>query len=129
VDDPTTDLGWELAAWGKVVLLETQGRRSGRPRTTPVGFVELSDGSLLVAAGDPFTQWARNLMIDPQCRATREGQTHQYQAEPLTGSDHHEAVASLILRYGTPAERLGAGPSFRLRPADASSAALGSQVS
>jgi deazaflavin-dependent oxidoreductase (nitroreductase family) len=129
VGDTQADLGWELAAWGKVVLLETQGRRSGRARTTPVGFVEDPDGSLLVAASDRHTQWALNLLARPRCRATREGQATDYVAEPLSGPDHHEAVTALILRYGTPAERLGAGPSFRLRPIDETAAAPGRQVS
>jgi deazaflavin-dependent oxidoreductase (nitroreductase family) len=117
MDEPHTDLGWDLAAWGKVVLLETRGRRSGRLHTTPVGFVEEPDGCLLVAAGDAHTQWAQNLLVQPCCRAAREGRTLGYRAEPLTGSDHHQVVTALILRYGTPAERLGMGPSFRLRPA------------
>jgi hypothetical protein len=29
------------------------------------------------------------------------------------------AIRDLILRYGTPSERLGAGPVFRLRPSAA----------
>jgi hypothetical protein len=37
-------------------------------------------------------------------------------AEPLEAADHARAIRGLILRYGTPAERLGLGPSFRLRP-------------
>jgi hypothetical protein len=37
-------------------------------------------------------------------------------AEPLDASDHARAIRGLILRYGTPAERLGRGPSYRLRP-------------
>jgi hypothetical protein len=36
-------------------------------------------------------------------------------AEPLDGPERARAVRELILRYGTPAERLGAGPAFRLR--------------
>jgi len=37
-------------------------------------------------------------------------------AESLDPADHAKAIRGLILRYGTPAERLGRGPSFRLRP-------------
>ena len=37
-------------------------------------------------------------------------------AEPLERADHARAVRDMILRYGTPAEGLGHGPSFRLRP-------------
>ena len=38
-------------------------------------------------------------------------------AELLERADHARAIRDLILRYGTPSEGLGAGPSFRLRPA------------
>ena len=37
-------------------------------------------------------------------------------AEPLDRADHARAIRELILRYGTPAERMGRGASFRLRP-------------
>jgi hypothetical protein len=35
-------------------------------------------------------------------------------AERIEGENAHRAVRELILRYGTPAERLGQGPVFRL---------------
>jgi hypothetical protein len=43
-------------------------------------------------------------------------------AEPLEAAAAARAVTRLILRYGTPAERLGRGPAFRLtaRPSTAS---------
>jgi hypothetical protein len=37
-------------------------------------------------------------------------------AVPLESPDQARAVRELILKYGTPAERLGRGPAFRLRP-------------
>ena len=45
-----------------------------------------------------------------------EGTLRDCVAERLEGDDHHRAVVALILKYGTPAERLGAGPAFRLLP-------------
>jgi hypothetical protein len=36
-------------------------------------------------------------------------------AEPLTDAESARAVTAMILKYGTPAERLGRGPAFRLR--------------
>jgi hypothetical protein len=39
-------------------------------------------------------------------------------ANVLDRAEHARAIAGLILRYGTPAERLGRGPSFRLVPVD-----------
>ena len=85
-----------------------------------MGFGEGADGSLLVAAGSPDADWARNLEADPWCRVTVGERTWEAHAEPLDGDDHQRTIRELILRYGTPAERLGRGPSFRLRPVRAS---------
>ncbi len=110
--------GEQLAAWGKVVLLETTGRVSGRTVRGAVGFVVEADGSLLVAAGSPSADWAANLLANPLCQGTIGAVRRAYRAEEIEGSDRAHAIAELILRYGTPAESLGVGPAFRLRPAD-----------
>lgn len=107
-------IGEELARWGRVCIIETQGRRSGRPARAAVGFVEGPDDSLLVAAGSQRAAWALNLAANPRCRVTLGETTSDRVAIPLEGTDHNRAIVELILRYGTPAERLGAGPSFRL---------------
>jgi len=107
----------QLAEWGKVVLVETRGRRTGRTVRVAVGFVEEPDGSLLVAAGDPNSYWARNLEAEPRCRMTVADRAWDAVAEPLGPAEAARAVTELILRYGTPAERLGRGPAFRLRAA------------
>jgi deazaflavin-dependent oxidoreductase (nitroreductase family) len=113
------DLGEQLAGWGKVVRLETRGRMSGRPLEVAVGYVESEGGDLLIAAGSDETGWARNLLADPRCVVTLGDDRWSATAEPLEGSDASRAVRDLILRYGTPAERLGRGPAFRLRRAAA----------
>jgi deazaflavin-dependent oxidoreductase (nitroreductase family) len=112
--DRDQTIGEQLAGWGKVALLETRGRVTGRPVRTPVGFAEEPDGSLLVAAGGPDVDWARNLLAEPRCRATIGDRTFDAEALELGGDDHSRAVVALILKYGTPAERLGRGPAFRL---------------
>jgi hypothetical protein len=38
--------------------------------------------------------------------------------EPLAGAEANAGIVALILKYGTPAERLGRGPAFRLRQVD-----------
>ena len=81
-----------------------------------VGFLEEPDGSLLVAAGDPDADWARNLEADPRCTVTIGERSFAALAEPLEATEAARAVAGLILRYGTPSEGLGRGPAFRLRP-------------
>jgi F420H(2)-dependent quinone reductase len=79
--------------------------------------VEEPDGSLLIAAGTPESDWARNLEADPLCRVTHADRSWDAVAEPLDGPDSNRTVWELVLRYGTPAERLGRGPAFRLRAA------------
>ena len=112
--------GEQLAAWGKVVMLETTGRVSGRSVRGAVGFVVEPDGSLLVAAGSPSAHWAATLLADPTCHGTIGTARRAYRAEEIKAPDRARAIAELILKYGTPAERLGAGPAFRLRPVPSS---------
>ena len=112
--DADRSIGEELADWGKVALLETIGRTSGTPVTTPVGFVQEPDGSLLVAAGTDTADWAQNLRANPSCRATIGDRVAAYAAAEVDEGERGRAVVLLILKYGTPAERLGHGPVFRL---------------
>ncbi len=69
---PLDPIGQELAEWGKVLVLETTGRVSGRAVRAAVGYVEEPDGSCLVAASTPDTHWGLNLLHDPRLRVTRE---------------------------------------------------------
>jgi deazaflavin-dependent oxidoreductase (nitroreductase family) len=98
-----------------VARLTTRGRRTGLARPVAVGYVDEPDGSVLVAAGDR-AQWALNLLEDPEVEVEVGERRFIAVAEPLEATDHARAIRGLILRYGTPAERLGRGPSFRLRP-------------
>ena len=111
--DPVGD---ELTTRGRTARIETRGRRSGRPARATIGFVERPDGSIAVAAGSPRAGWALNLLDSPRCRVTIGEATSERRAEALGGPDHAAVVRELILKYGTPAERLGAGPSFLLHP-------------
>ncbi|HYO43800.1 MAG TPA: nitroreductase family deazaflavin-dependent oxidoreductase [Candidatus Limnocylindrales bacterium] len=105
----------DLVAWGRVLRIETTGRVTGRPAQAVVGFVEREDGKLVVAAGSPNASWGLNLLNDPACRVTVAEASWAAKARHLDGPEHAAAVRDLILRYGTPAEGLGAGPSFELR--------------
>ena len=112
-------MGRQLVGWGRTVEITTRGRRSGRAVRAVVGFVEEPDGSLLVAAGDATTDWALNLLDEPVCEVSTGGRSWKALATPLEGPLFAAAVAGLIVKYGTPAERLGAGPAFRLTRQDA----------
>ncbi len=110
------DIGETLAEQGSVVRLTTICRISGRPTSTSVGFVEQPDGCLIIAAGSEGADWARNLAAHPTVVGAWGGREQRFRAEPLDGADFASAIRTLILRYGTPAEGLGSGPAFRLRP-------------
>jgi deazaflavin-dependent oxidoreductase (nitroreductase family) len=99
-----------------VALIETRGRETGRIARAAVGFVEEPNGSLLVAAGDPDADWALNLVAEPHCRVTIGDRATETEAVELDGPDRSHAIRELILKYGTPSERLGHGPVFRLVP-------------
>ncbi len=105
-----------MAEAGDVLVIEVPGRRTGEPRRTAVGYVAEPDGSLLVAASSEHTQWARNLEAAGTCRATLGAVSAEYEVRRLPDEGRGPVVVALILRYGTPAERLGAGPAFRLVP-------------
>lgn len=108
-------IGPDLVRWGRALRLQTVGRRTGRIATAYLSFHESLDGSLLVAATAATASWARNLAAEPAATVTLREQTFQVVAEPLHGADFATAIRELILKGGTPAERLGHGPAFRLR--------------
>ncbi len=108
----------ELVASGRFVRIEARGSQSGLERPVTVGFVDddATPGAILVAATAPDAAWATNLLADPACRVRVGERSFDAVAEPLAGAEHALTIRGLILRYGTPAEGLGRGPSFRLRP-------------
>jgi deazaflavin-dependent oxidoreductase (nitroreductase family) len=112
----------DLVASGRFVRIETRGERSGLARVVTVGFVEdaSAPGALVVAAGSADTAWAHNLLAEPRCHVRLADRSFEAIAEPLDAADHARAIRELILRYGTPAESLGHGTSFRLRPVEPS---------
>ena len=69
-----------------------------------------------MAAGSARRTGPCNLLADPACRVTIGDVTVGAVARQLDGAEHAAAVRDLILRYGTPAEGLGAGPAFELTP-------------
>jgi deazaflavin-dependent oxidoreductase (nitroreductase family) len=109
----------DLVASGRFARVTTVGGRSGLARSVTIGFVDDREGppgSIVVSAGLVDAAWARNLLADPACRVEIGARSWDAVAEPLTPAEHARAIRDLILRYGTPAEGLGRGDSFRLRP-------------
>ncbi|MEP7360584.1 MAG: nitroreductase family deazaflavin-dependent oxidoreductase [Chloroflexota bacterium] len=111
----TDPIGEQLAAWGKVAMLQTIGRKSGKLVQSAVGFIEEDDGCMVVAAGSDNADWVLNLRANPRAIATVSEKSAVYnQAVELDGDERSAIVVALILKYGTPAEGLGHGPVFRL---------------
>jgi deazaflavin-dependent oxidoreductase (nitroreductase family) len=113
-----TSIGEQLAEWGKVALVETRGRISGRPSRAAVGFIEEPDRSLLIAAGSEESDWVRNLRANSRCAVTIGERTAPFSAQEIDGPERSRTLTELVLKYGTPAERLGHGPVFRLTPVE-----------
>jgi deazaflavin-dependent oxidoreductase (nitroreductase family) len=108
----------DLVRSGRYARLEIRGRTSGQIRSVTVGYAEEPDGSLLIAAGAADADWARNLdAATDLVRVTIGERTFDATAEVIDDDDPRRgaAIRALILRYGTPAERLG-GSVFVLRP-------------
>jgi deazaflavin-dependent oxidoreductase (nitroreductase family) len=62
-------------------LLETTGRRSGRPRRTPVGDGTVDDTFWIVAEHGRRAAYVRNLQADPRVRVTvRRGWTVRWRS-------------------------------------------------
>jgi deazaflavin-dependent oxidoreductase (nitroreductase family) len=114
--EPDHSLEDDLTAWGKTIVLESVGRASGRPRRVTLGFIAEDSGAILIAASEDTSRWARNLLAEPRCHVERDGSRVPSYAARLSSEESHAVVARLILKYGTPSERLGGGPAFRVSP-------------
>lgn len=83
-----------------LVLLTTTGRRSGQPRTVPLGFAHDDAGHLLLFAsnmGAPrHPDWYLNLAADPQVTAELTGRRFATRAEILEGDEREDAYRRWI---------------------------------
>jgi deazaflavin-dependent oxidoreductase (nitroreductase family) len=93
-----------LYAWGlhglvsrNVLLITTQGRKTGKPRTTPVGYLfdAASETYYLVAGWKGKTNWYRNALAQPEVRITVGGLTFDGVATRATD----ETVAKHLAVY------------------------------
>lgn len=94
-DQPLVEGGYALR------VLETTGRASGRPRRTPVGLVQLS-GQYFVVAPDQQRDWVRNLDAHRTCRLLTSNAQTSHAAEPVTGHEGAEVVATYLRAMQAP---------------------------
>lgn len=109
--------GERMAASGRMAMIETTGRKSGRAIRTPVGYANGPAGVIWVGAGRAESHWPRNLAAKPVCRIRIGREERDYRAEELTGAAREEALAAIHAKYGERAARVGTGPVFAMRPA------------
>ncbi|MFC5719949.1 nitroreductase/quinone reductase family protein [Streptomyces gamaensis] len=108
-----------------LILLTTTGRRSGRPRTTPVTYLRDGTDWVVFAANggdDADPAWCRNLRHDPLATVEHEGRTHRVRALFTQGAERDRlyaqqiAVSPQFADFEQRARRTV--PVVRLRPLD-----------
>jgi deazaflavin-dependent oxidoreductase (nitroreductase family) len=85
---------------GNFALLETTGRRSGRPRCTPVGNGLSGDTFWLVAEHGEHCQYVKNLLADPNVRVKAGREWRTGVASPLPDDDGLGRRRRLDQRHG-----------------------------
>jgi deazaflavin-dependent oxidoreductase (nitroreductase family) len=104
--------GWAPAAFA---LLETTGRRTGRPRHTPVGSGAAGDTFWLVAAHGRRADYVRNLLADPRVRVKVRGRWRTGTAVPLPDDDPVARSRTLPYQWDAAIGRLMATDPLTIR--------------
>ena len=79
-------------------LLETTGRKSGRPRTTPLGGRRVGNEFWFVSEFGDRSHYVRNIMADPNVRLRLKGRWHRGTAH-LLPDDDAQARMQMLPRY------------------------------
>ena len=85
-----------------VLLLTTRGSRTGKERTTPLGFLEDGDRLVLVASygGDPrHPGWYHNLRAEPEVKVTRGRLTQTRVARTAGPEEKAELWPRIVAAY------------------------------
>lgn len=85
-------------------LLETTGRVSGQPRTTPIGGRRVGDEFWLVSEFGERSQYVRNIQADNRVRVRLRGRWHAGVAHLLPEDDTRARLRALP-RYNSAAVR------------------------
>jgi deazaflavin-dependent oxidoreductase (nitroreductase family) len=110
---------------GDVLVVESIGRRSGRTRFTPVGYLTAADGSFVVGGGAAgqtrLPDWVANLRASREAAVWIGRRRIAVAVEELTGAARHQARQEAARVWpGVPRYERMSGrviPYFRLLPA------------
>ncbi len=84
---------------GRMLLLTTTGRRSGREHTAVIGYYPDGDRVLVVGSAggaDKHPDWYLNLLANPEVTVETGLFTYQADAVPLTGTERDDVFARLV---------------------------------
>jgi deazaflavin-dependent oxidoreductase (nitroreductase family) len=85
-----------------LLLLTTKGRKSGKPRTSPIMYAKSEDRLLVIASNNGAArnpQWYANLLTDPQVTVELPGRVFTATAVPLSGADYDREWERVVSRY------------------------------
>ncbi len=96
-------LGWLIGnpLTGHLMLLRTRGRRSGRRREAPLGYVIRNGAVYCVAGYGEPTPWYRNLVADPDVEVILPTRQFRGRAQPVADpAEWLAAYRALIASFG-----------------------------
>jgi deazaflavin-dependent oxidoreductase (nitroreductase family) len=92
---PYTEAGYALR------VLQTQGRRTGSPRRTPIAVVQLRGRHYLVSP-DRGRDWVRNLINDPHCTVLTADEPDSCLAVQVGAPEAAPVVSAYLLSMNVP---------------------------
>ncbi|MEO8445445.1 MAG: nitroreductase family deazaflavin-dependent oxidoreductase [Gammaproteobacteria bacterium] len=110
-----------LGPMGDVVLvITTTGRRSGKPVSTPIGYV--LDGEQWAALSYPASNWYRNLRRTPEALLEIRGKPNQVRAEFVDDEPGRQQLVELYRRQRARNFRMFFNVSLDAPPAELAAA-------
>jgi deazaflavin-dependent oxidoreductase (nitroreductase family) len=85
-----------------VLLLTTKGRRTGKERTWPVGYMRDGDACVIIASNGRFAAhpaWYHNLTAEPRVVIEVDGARLTMQAATAHGAERARLWAEIVERY------------------------------
>jgi deazaflavin-dependent oxidoreductase (nitroreductase family) len=97
---------------GRLCVLETRGRRSGKPREAALDYADAPSGGIWIAAGwARSTAWYLNLLSEPHVRVTLEGRSRDGIATTVADPvERLRAIRAILVASGFVARLYGYDP-------------------